>query len=224
MKGKIIATKNIAKDVMEYIVQIDTPIRFIPGQYVMLSFEDKSKERRAYSIIQYDAMQRTISLLVKIAGAFTQKLSKMSVNDELFVYGPYGKFTLRENRKIMFISGGIGVVPLYSMFLHMLQTRNYNDIYFHYSCHYSNEMALKDELGRINLNNVHVKLYLTKEEPKSRFSIENVKTVKGFVDYDYYICGPEPMMDSIITELKGVGVTDKNIHKESYILRGLSSN
>ena len=232
MKGDIISIREIAKDVKEFILRLDAPIRFIPGQYVMLCFEEKSRDRRAYSVVRYDAMARTINIIVKLGGVFTQRLFSIKVDSsasrildgipnspEIFVYGPYGKFILKGNRKIVFIAGGIGIVPLYSMFINLLHTKSFNDVHFHYTCRYENEMALKDELEAIHIDNIHVKTYLTRDGLKERFSIESIKSLKNNKDYDYYICGPEQMMDEIILGLKGLDIQESNIHKESYIMR-----
>jgi len=196
-------------------------MRVLPGQYVMVSFEDRSQDRRAYSVVRYDAMSKTITLLVKIAGAFTKKLSLMNMGDEIFVYGPFGKFILHGKKKLMFISGGIGVVPLYSMLLNLIYTKNFDEIYFYYSSQKAEDMTLKHELESLNIDNIHVKLYFTKELDCERFSVDDIKSVHEFMDYDYYICGPDKMMNEIISGLMALGISKENIHKESYIMKSL---
>jgi ferredoxin-NADP reductase len=222
MNGKIVSIREVAKDIREFKIQLDQPIRFIAGQYMMLMFEDKSKFRKAYSVSTYNAMDKTITLYIKLAGEFTHKLFSLKILDNLFVYGPYGKFILRQNRKLMFIAGGIGIVPLYSMINSLVNGQGFNDLRVYYACRYENEMALRSELEYLNKNNIHVKLYFTREGSKERFKIEDVTSVKGFLDYDYFVCGPEVMMSELVSELKIIGVPEEHIYKESFIMKSHS--
>ncbi|HYD03253.1 MAG TPA: FAD-dependent oxidoreductase [Alphaproteobacteria bacterium] len=224
MNGEIISVNDSAMDIKEVTIKLDREIRFLNGQYVMISFEDKSKDRHAYSILSHDKISNTITLLVKAAGEFTKKLMHSKPGDSIFVYGPYGKFTLKKNKKNIFIAGGIGIVPLYSIMMDALSkedSENYSTHLF-YSCRYFHEMALYNELKDLKESDasadLSINFYFTREGGMDRFTVEDIKRISDYSEYDYYICGPDPMMGHIVNNLKAIGIDEKQIYTESFVL------
>jgi len=49
-----------------------------------------------------------------------------------------------------------------------------------------------------------------------RVSVELLKQVLPSNNYQYYICGPPPMMESLIPDLKAWGVSTEHIHSEKF--------
>jgi hypothetical protein len=47
-------------------------------------------------------------------------------------------------------------------------------------------------------------------------SIETLKQMLPFGDYDFYLCGPPPFMKSLYDGLTGIGVREERIHYESF--------
>jgi ferredoxin len=47
-------------------------------------------------------------------------------------------------------------------------------------------------------------------------SVELFKKTLGSNNYDFYICGPPPMMESVVGDLKAWGVPDDRIHFEAF--------
>ena len=85
-------------------------------------------------------------------------------------------------------------------------------------------MALYEELNELsksNLENVNVKLYFTREGNKERFNVEEIKEIPHFIEYTYYICGPDEMMIHIVDALKAIGINEKNIYTESFVMENM---
>ena len=228
IRGMLVNSKIDAENIMIFDIKIDSKIRFIPGQYVMLSFDAVPKHGRAFSILNYDSQNDVVRLLIKLNRDFTHKLFSSPLGTELFLTNSLGKFTLK-GKKAIFIAGGIGVVPLYSMMLSMidpyypyyLHNQSRDKIYFYYACRFVKEMSLCDELQKTSkfYPNVLLKKYFTREETaklKSRFDAKELLDIKDLHDYDIYICGPDKMMNELSVDLEKIGVDKSKIFMESF--------
>lgn len=51
---------------------------------------------------------------------------------------------------------------------------------------------------------------------KGRVSVELLKTLLPFDDYDFYFCGPPSFMESIYKDLKKLNVPDERVHYEFF--------
>lgn len=53
-------------------------------------------------------------------------------------------------------------------------------------------------------------------DSEGRISIETLKQILPFGDYDFYLCGPSPFMKSLYDGLTEIGVREDRIHYESF--------
>lgn len=87
-----------------------------PGQFVNIEIPEQSDVflRRPFSIFEVDYKSNTISIIVKILGKGSKKLSEIGVGKLLNLVLPLGKgFTKPEkNDKILLIGGGSGLAPM----------------------------------------------------------------------------------------------------------------
>lgn len=97
--------------------------RFNPGQFEWIAIG-----RSPFSIKQHPfsfssaADTRpggTVSMTIKAAGDFTQTVSQVTPGTRVYVEGPHGVFSMehRQAPGYVFIAGGVGVTPMYSMLL-----------------------------------------------------------------------------------------------------------
>ena len=113
----LLENKQLNKDNFKLVLQSPVPIAdLFPGQFINVEIKDASEIflRRPFSILDVDYQQRTISLLVKILGRGSKKLTKAKAGDTISAIFPLGKsFTLPEkNDRILLIGGGSGVAPM----------------------------------------------------------------------------------------------------------------
>ena len=92
-----------------------------PGQFIILKTDEKG-ERVPLTICDYDIEKGTVTIVVQIVGATTQKIADLNVGEELDTFvGPLGNPSefIFENleelrdKKILFIAGGVGTAPVY---------------------------------------------------------------------------------------------------------------
>lgn len=98
-------------------VQADTKLPEIkPGQFVNVEIKEAEEIflRRPFSVFEVDSEENTISMIVKILGRGSRKLTEIKVGNKLSLIYPLGKtFTYPSaNDKILLIGGGSGVAPM----------------------------------------------------------------------------------------------------------------
>ncbi len=90
--------------------------QFLPGQFVNVEIDNSNEIflRRPFSVFDVNYENKTISLLVKILGRGSKKLTEIKIGDSLNVIFPLGKnFTKPDkNDKILLVGGGSGLAPM----------------------------------------------------------------------------------------------------------------
>ncbi len=113
----LLENKKLNKD--NFLLKLQSPIpvsELFPGQFINVEIKDASEIflRRPFSILDVDYTNNTISLLVKILGRGSKKLTDAKEGQNINAIVPLGKsFTLpTENDRILLIGGGSGVAPM----------------------------------------------------------------------------------------------------------------
>lgn len=136
----------------------------------------------------------------------------VEVGSTLEISAPAGLFTLEENHHpVLFVSGGIGVTPLYAM-LDSINTGK--DVTFIQTARNEKLAVFREKIQqKINeLNGTYVAKYsdtegyITKED-LAPFIKENI---------EIYICGPTAFMENVIAIAKELNVPEENIHFEFF--------
>jgi dihydroorotate dehydrogenase electron transfer subunit len=87
-----------------------------PGQFVNIDIPEQNEVflRRPFSIFEVDYNDNTISLIVKILGKGSKKLTEIGIGKTLNLVLPLGKgFTLPEKSdKVLLVGGGSGMAPM----------------------------------------------------------------------------------------------------------------
>ncbi len=86
-----------------------------PGEFVNIAVKGKSL-RRPFSV--FEAGSGFFKILFRVTGSGTRILSSCGEGDELDIMGPLGRGFGEPSAKPLFVSGGVGVAPLYFLSLH----------------------------------------------------------------------------------------------------------
>lgn len=128
------------------------------------------------------------------------------------ISAPAGLFTLQQNdNPVFFIGGGIGVTPLYAMLDSMEFGRN---VTFIQSVRNEKLAVFQDQIqkkinelkGSYFVKYSDTEGYITKED-LSKYIQENTEV---------YICGPEAFMETVISYVRELGVSEERIHFEFF--------
>lgn len=158
---------------------------------------------------------------------FHEQLKAESIVD---VKAPSGKFYLNEHSDagVILIAGGVGLTPMISMINTLAHQKSKRDIWFFYGVRNGVELAMKTHLKSLDeqYDNVHMHLCFSNPDDndkhgedyqhKERVSVELFKKLLPSNNFEYYMCGPPPMMQSVTADLEAWGVPDKDIYYEAF--------
>ena len=143
-----------------------------------------------------------------------------------YLDGPYGAFSSerRQGAGYVLIAGGVGISPMMSMLRTMDELDEPRPITLFYGSPSWDEVIYADELEqlsqRLDLNVIHVL-----EQPPEDWTGET-----GFITseiltrhlppraerHQFFICGPDPMMDAVEHTLRDLGVPIDHINFERF--------
>ncbi len=151
--------------------------------------------------------------------------------DKVEVSGPYGDFMAcdTDNEKC-FIAGGAGMAPIRSHILHLLDgNHTKNKISFWYGARSKKEMFYDDIFKDLEKQYENFTYHIALSNPEKE---DNWTGLTGFVhtnlcssylfhhedptEVEYYLCGPPPMIDSVINSLYELGVEDNMIFYDKF--------
>src|SRR4029453_181326 len=119
--GGGVANQPVTHDMRRLVIRLVEPaeLKYFPGQYLDFAVPG-SDETRSFSMANPPGRDGLMEFVIKIypGGLFSQFLAeRVAVGDRLDVEGPFGAFTLRENRTgdLVFVAGGAGLAPVLAL-------------------------------------------------------------------------------------------------------------
>ncbi len=154
----------------------------------------------------------------------------LNEGDILDVGAPSGKFYLNmeSDRPVVLIGGGVGLTPVLSMINTLAKSDSKREVWFFYGVINSLDAAMTEHLRNIEKEheNIHVIICYSNATEACRkgyhydytehVSVDLFKRLLDSPNYEFYICGPPPMMSAITAGLKQWGVPDKDVHFEAF--------
>lgn len=149
--------------------------------------------------------------------------------DILDVKAPNGHFflDLAKDRPVVLIAGGVGVTPMISMANALLAAESTREVWFFFGARNSADHMFKQAMAEFAARpNFHVHVCYSKPLPterighdyqhEGRVTVDLFKSLLPSHNYDYFLCGPSPFMESITSDLRAWGVPDAWVHFEAF--------
>jgi ferredoxin-NADP reductase len=147
----------------------------------------------------------------------------------LQVRAPAGHFHIdRSTEPVVLIAGGIGITPLLSMVKWSLTEQVDREVWLFYGVRNRHELMAPLELRKLAVahSNFHLQICfsdpLTDDElgqdfqHHGRVNVGLLRRQLPLKPYHFYICGPKPMLESLVPALEDWGVRDSHIHFEAF--------
>jgi glycine betaine catabolism B len=199
---------------------------FIPGQFVnvTLRLPGGQRVRRAYSIAS-SPLEGQLDLTVRrlpdglVSAILTDEVT---VGESLSLKGPYGRFLL-EDKRMMWVAGGSGIVPFRSMWRYIDQKALSTEFVLLYAIRDVEHAIYRSELNGLLQAGRSISCTFTREAPcgwtglRGRIDRTMLQSVvPDFRDIVFYACGPPAMCRSIVCDLTELGVPRVSIRTEEY--------
>jgi sulfhydrogenase subunit gamma (sulfur reductase) len=191
---------------------------FRSGQCAMLSVFGRGESM--ISISSSPLMKDYLQFSILKMGRVTSSLHEMQVGDVIGIRGPYGNnFPVEDwkGKNIIFIGGGIGLAPIWSVLNTALGKKgDYGDLMLIYGARTSKDLVFKEELEELK-KKMSVHLSIDVEEPDWKefvgFVPQNVTDKKPSAKNAIAVtCGPPIMIKFVIKALEELGFKDEQIY------------
>jgi hypothetical protein len=155
---------------------------------------------------------------------------RVQEGDVLKAKAPSGHFFLDADAGVpaVFIAGGIGITPMMSMLMWCVAEQPERAIHLFYGVRSSADHAFKQTLHALAESHPAFKLTVVYSTPEPEDVLGRDYQHLGYIGVDllraslahgrhqFYVCGPPPMMQSLVPALRGWGVKEADIHFEAF--------
>jgi len=219
---------------------------FLPGQFLTfhLDVADPAGVGRKAIVRCYSLSDRPRSehyrVSIKRVPAAAQGLppglasnhfhDRVREGDILAVKAPAGHFHLdvQGEGPVVLVAGGIGITPIYSMLSAALAARPEREIKLFYGVRDGSERVVGAALDELARKHPNFQLHLCFSRPgpddaegrdyrhAGRVDIARLRLELDLKPYHFYLCGPGPMMETLVPALEDWGVPEARIHYEAF--------
>lgn len=155
---------------------------------------------------------------------------RVQEGDLLRVRAPSGRFFIDADTEVpaVFIAGGIGITPMMSMLTWCLEQQPERVLHLYYGLRHGGDHAFKASLEALAARHPALHLNVVYSQPGPGDVLGQDHRHAGYVDvallrqtlphgrHAFYICGPPPMMASLIPALLEWGIAPQDIHHEAF--------
>jgi predicted ferric reductase len=202
--------------------------RFSPGQFGWLTLWGSPFKITGHPFSFSSSAEATdgrVEMSIRKLGDFTNAIAQVPVGQRVYLDGPYGAFTIGNPADMhVLIAGGVGVTPMMSMIRTLADRRDQRPVILLYGSKDWESITFREEMealqARLNLKVVHVlanpPVGWTGEQGFISADMFKRHLPPPYADHEYFICGPNVMMDAIEKVLGELGVPLTKYHSERY--------
>lgn len=217
---KILKIENVTHNVKRFTLTKPGNYIFTPGQAtdIVINLPEWKNERRSFTFTclnDWDHLEFTIKIYDDHEGV-THKLGTLHVGDELILHDVWGAIEYKGEG--VFIAGGAGVTPFIAIFRQLYKDKKIGNNKLLFSNRTTKDIILEEEFTQMLGDNF---INTITEEKTGKFDHHIIdenylkEKIKNFDQY-FYICGPDPMIESIKEKLLKLGVKEDKIVVEQF--------
>ncbi len=221
-----------------YFEQPEPFLEYKPGQFLTLILEfDGKEQRRSYSLCTSPYVDPFPGISVKRVegGLFSNYLNeKIFPGKTINTLAPMGHFTAdfhsKNQRHFFLIAGGSGITPIIGILKSALINEPKSKVTLLYCSRNESQIIFRSELEKLAAANPdRLQIIHNLSQPSAEWSglkgrlsketiLEHVQRAEQDSNFskEYFVCGPEGIMDSSLEVLAELGVSKEIIHRESF--------
>lgn len=228
---KLLNRREVADKTIEFHFEKPESLQFTPGQYggftlINPSETDAGGVTRRFSLLS-TPNDPYLAIAVRIqSSAYKRVMNSLQVGDEIKFAGPTGNFVCHEDltTPAVFIAGGIGITPFYSIIRHAAQQQRTQSMTLFYGNQSKKDAAFFDELTELQKIQPSFKFVPTFANPDASWQgetgyITHTLLKKYITDIHqpvYYICGSPAMVTALQETLVEMGIDETRIKVEDF--------
>jgi ferredoxin-NADP reductase len=174
------------------------------------------------------ASDGALEFTIKALGDWSGAVPRIAEGARAWVDGPFGAFTpdRTDARAFALVAGGIGVSPMRSMLLTFRDRGERRPIVLFYAANRPERTVFRAELERLE-RELDLEVVYVYESPPAGWEGERgrvtadvlLRHLRGDLSsWQFFVCGPPPMMDDLELVLRRIGVEPGHVHTERFDL------
>ena len=209
---KLIAKKEVARQTTAFFFDKPKGFKFIPGQFIEIHLG----KNPIYSFsLASSPKEKDLMITTRMRPSeFKNKLNGLKIGNRIKIDGPFGQFTLHENKNTLavFLAGGIGVTPFHSMIKDSLNRK----ITLFHSNRNKKDAPFLEELKKMEDKNFKLVSVFTKENNERIDSKMLKKNIKNWRKAIFYAVGSTGFVQSMVNLLSEMKIKPENIKTENF--------
>lgn len=220
----LLRREPLAAEVWRIRLKLDTPVRWLPGQYLQFHLPDG--KRRAFSIASRcldDSGELDLHVRHVQGGSFTDLLCHAEAGARYSLELPLGSCVPRpaSDRPLLLIAGGTGFGPISALLEHFLDRAPGRELHLYRGARAPAELYLDTEIAaQAGTGGFHYVRVLSEDPaPGSRYGLVHEAVLADFPDcsgLDVYMSGPPPMVDAARHALVERGLPPDRLYYDSF--------
>ena len=215
--GRVSAVRWLAPQVVEADLELLDPstLTFWAGQWISIPVGPKSV--RAYTIASPPSQDHVLTLCVDVGpdGPGSKWFKALRVGQEVNFKAPNGDFVIRKGsgRVPVFVAEEIGIVPIRSMVLDLLEGGVDNEILLLFGARTRELLVYHEEIQALATRHVRLRYVPSLEQPVWELVERAVSSTEG---NEAYLCGGGVMITKVREWLLARGMDRKLIKREKF--------
>lgn len=202
--------------------------RFRPGQFGWLTLWGNPFRITGHPFSfssSAEAADGRVEMTIRNLGDFTRGIAKVPVGRRVYLDGPYGAFTIGNPADMhVLIAGGIGITPMMSMIRTLADRGDKRPLILLYGGKDLESLTFREELDALAKRVDLTVVYVLSQPPEGwagesgyiDAALFKRHLPPGYAEHEYFICGPNVMMDAIEAALGEMKVPLAKYHSERY--------
>ncbi len=230
VQAEVAEIEELTHDIRRLVLNLVDPpeMNFIPGQYAEL-YIPGTEVHRAYSMANTPSSDERAEFIIKVypGGRFSGLLDgDLKVGDRMKMRVPFGVFSLREKSDgdIIFVGGGSGMAPIWSILNHMAEKGIERKATYYYGARTKKDLFYLEEAKELAERlPAEFRFVPALSEPDADWDGETglitdvVTRLEGDLSgTEAYLAGPPPMIDAAIPVLMRMGVDENDIFYDKF--------
>ena len=222
MKLTLIGKKPEAPGVESFIFSSTEPLTWKPGQFLHYTLNHKPTDDRGldrWFTIASAPFEKQIVITTRLSSekgsSFKSALAAMVEGDSIEASGPEGDFVVEDpTKEYVFIAGGIGITPFYSI----LKDADHTGTKLRVTLLYANRdqnIPYKEEFAEFTKNNPNLDIHYVISPERIDENLLK-KLVLEIQKPRFYISGPEPMVEALGQALKALSIMEDHIKQDFF--------
>lgn len=239
LKVKEIEKETEEASTLHFWHPLNEVVAYRPGQFltILLPADDK-KIRRSYSMSSSPYTDVSLAITIKrVPGGYASNLllDTIKVGDTLEVMEPMGAFFPKQNddqtRQVVFVGAGSGITPLFSIAKSILMVEPESEVFLIYGSRNEESIIFKHKIEALQAKyGERFQVVHTLSQPSEAWEGEKGRLNKSHLlkiveklptlnkaEAEFFLCGPDDMMEETHRALSILAIPENKIRKESFL-------